>query len=48
MAAEPGSADDVMLAAATGCASREAQEVTVIGEVQNSTSHLLRPRADAG
>ena len=45
MRAEPGSADDVVLHEGDQImVPRYQQEVTVLGEVQNATSHLFRPR----
>ncbi len=44
MAAEPGSSDDVVLRGGDRLrVPKRPQEVTVIGEVQNSTSHLFDP-----
>jgi len=44
MAAEPGSPDDVILRGGDRLRiPKRSQEVTVIGEVQNSTSHLFDP-----
>jgi protein involved in polysaccharide export with SLBB domain len=44
MAAEPGSSDDVILRGGDRLrVPKRSQEVTVIGEVQNSTSHLFDP-----
>lgn len=44
MAAEPGSADDLVLRGGDRLrVPKRPQEVTVIGEVQNSTSHLFDP-----
>ncbi len=44
LAAEPGSADDVILRDGDRLRiPKLSQEVTVIGEVQNSTSHLFDP-----
>jgi protein involved in polysaccharide export with SLBB domain len=44
LAAEPGSSDDVILRGGDRLRiPKRSQEVTVIGEVQNSTSHLFDP-----
>ena len=44
MAAEPGSADDVVLRGGDRLrVPKRPQEVTIIGEVQNATSHLFDP-----
>jgi protein involved in polysaccharide export with SLBB domain len=44
LAAEPGSSSDLMLKSGDRLRiPRQAQEVTVIGEVQNATSHLYDP-----
>jgi protein involved in polysaccharide export with SLBB domain len=44
MAAEPGSGDDVVLRGGDRLrVPKQPQEVTVIGEVQNATSHLFDP-----
>jgi protein involved in polysaccharide export with SLBB domain len=45
LSAEPGSSDDVILRNGDRLRiPRQVQEVTVIGEVQNATSHLFTPR----